>query len=47
VPKLSETHSEIAWLGPSEVGAHNEEVYCGMLGLSEDDLKELENDGII
>jgi crotonobetainyl-CoA:carnitine CoA-transferase CaiB-like acyl-CoA transferase len=47
VPKLSETHSEIAWLGPSEVGVHNEEVYCGMLGLSEDDLKELENDGII
>ena len=47
VPKLSETHSEIAWLGPSEVGVHNKEVYCGMLGLSEDDLKELENDGII
>ncbi|MED5408111.1 MAG: CoA transferase [Pseudomonadota bacterium] len=47
VPKLSETHSEIAWLGPSEVGVHNEEVYCGMLGLSEDNLKELENDGII
>lgn len=47
VPKLSETHSEIAWLGPSEVGAHNEEIYCGLLGLSVDDLKELENDGVI
>ena len=47
VPKLSETKSEIAWLGPSTVGAHNEAVYCGLLGLSEEELMGLENDGIV
>ena len=47
VPKLSETKSEIAWLGPSVVGAHNEAVYSDLLGLSEKELKDLENDGII
>jgi len=47
VPKLSETKSEIAWLGPSVVGAHNEAVYSDLLGLSEEELKDLENDGII
>ena len=47
VPVLSETKSETAWLGPSEVGAHNEEVYCGLLGMTETELQELKNDGII
>ena len=47
VPVLSETKSEIAWLGPSEVGAHNEEIYCGLLGMTQTELQELKNDGII
>lgn len=47
VPVLSETKSEIAWLGSSEVGAHNEEIYCGLLGMSPAELQELKNDGII
>ena len=47
VPVLSETKSETAWLGPSEVGAHNEEVYCGLLGMTQTELQELKNDGII
>jgi len=47
VPVLSETESEIAWLGPSEVGAHNEEIYCGLLGMTPTELQELKNDGII
>ena len=47
VPVLSETKSEIAWLGSSEVGAHNEEIYCGLLGMTQTELQELENDGII
>jgi len=47
VPVMSETKSEIAWLGPSEVGAYNEEVYCGLLGMTQTELQELENDGII
>ena len=47
VPVLSETKSETAWLGPSKVGAHNEEVYCGLLGMTQTELQELKNDGII
>jgi len=47
VPVLSETKSEIAWLGSSEVGAHNEEIYCGLLGMAQTELQELKNDGII
>ena len=47
VPVMSETKSEIAWLGPSEVGAYNEEVYCGLLGMTQAELQELENDDII
>ncbi len=47
VPVLSETKSEIAWLGSSEVGAHNEEIYCGLLGMTPTELQALENDGII
>ena len=47
VPKLSESESEIAWLGPSTVGAHNEVVYSDLLGLSKEELKGLKNDGII
>ena len=47
VPVLSETKSEIAWLGSSEVGAHNEEIYCGLLGMTQNELQALENDGII
>ncbi len=47
VPVLSETKSEIAWLGSSEVGAHNEEIYCGLLGMTQNELQELQNDGII
>ena len=47
VPKLSEVEGDIAWLGPPEPGSHNREVYGGMLGLGEDELAALENDGII
>jgi len=47
VPVMSETKSEIAWLGSSEVGAHNEEIYCGLLGMTQTELQELKNDGII
>ena len=46
-PVLTESPSDVAWLGPQEVGAHNAEVYGGILGKSEDQIAELENDGII
>lgn len=47
VPKLSEVEGDIAWLGPAEPGTHNREIYGGMLGLGDDELAALENDGII
>ncbi|TKW64935.1 MAG: CoA transferase [Paracoccus denitrificans] len=45
-PVLSETPGDIAWLGPQEIGAHNEEVY-GALGLSPDEIRALDEEGII
>ena len=41
VPKLSQTPGVVESLGPIEAGAHNEEIYCGRLGLSRDDLASL------
>ena len=46
-PGFSESVPDIAWLGPQEVGAHNSEIYGDLLGLSADQLEELENEGII
>ena len=46
-PNFSESTPDVAWLGPQEVGAHNSEIYGDMLGISEDQLAELKNDGII
>ena len=46
-PKLTETESSVAWLGPPDVGAHNREIYGGLLGISQDDLEALAADGVI
>ena len=46
VPMLSDTPGATDWPGP-EVGAHNEEVLGGMLGLSNDELDELARKGTI
>ena len=46
VPKLSATPGEINWLGAA-LGAHNEDVLCGMLGLAADELAELRAQGVI
>ena len=46
-PKLTETESSVAWLGPPDVGAHNREIYGDLLGMSQDDLEALAADGII
>lgn len=45
-PKLSETPGEIRWPGPV-LGAHNEEVYGGLLGKSADELEALKQAGTI
>lgn len=47
VPRLTESPGDISWLGPREPGAHNQEVYGGLLGMGEDEMAELKNDGII
>ena len=46
VPKLTGTPGGTNWPGPP-LGSHNREIFGGMLGLSDEDLKRLEADGII
>ncbi len=46
VPKLSETPGEVRWLGP-EIGAHNEEIYSGLLNFSPHQIAALEGRGAI
>jgi crotonobetainyl-CoA:carnitine CoA-transferase CaiB-like acyl-CoA transferase len=46
VPKFSATPGSVDFLGPA-MGAHNEEIYCGELGLSKERLRELRDAGII
>ena len=45
-PRLSETPGEVKWAGP-ELGAHNEEIWGGLLGLGSADQAKLRDDGII
>ncbi len=47
VPKFSETPSELRWSAPWQEGSHNADVYCGLLGLSRDDLAALREQGVI
>ena len=47
VPKLSRTPGRVTSAGPATVGAHNEEIYCGRLGLTRDDLAALAKKGIV
>jgi crotonobetainyl-CoA:carnitine CoA-transferase CaiB-like acyl-CoA transferase len=44
--RLSLTPGEIHWTGP-ELGAHNEEIYCGRLGLSRERIASLRDEGAI
>jgi crotonobetainyl-CoA:carnitine CoA-transferase CaiB-like acyl-CoA transferase len=41
VPRLSATPGAVERPGPVTVGEHNEEIYCGRLGLTSDDLEAL------
>ena len=46
-PKMSKTQGEIRWPGVETLGAHNEEVYKELLGLDEEEIKELAAKSII
>jgi crotonobetainyl-CoA:carnitine CoA-transferase CaiB-like acyl-CoA transferase len=46
LPKLDKTPGATHWPGP-ELGSHNTEVLCGLLGLSEDELQALSSYGIV
>ena len=46
VPKLSETPGGTSWVGPA-LGAHNQEVYGELLGMSASEIEQLRVDGVI
>ncbi|MCH9695972.1 MAG: CoA transferase [Gammaproteobacteria bacterium] len=46
-PKMSKTQGEIRWPGNTTLGAHNQEVYGGELGISDDELARMQQNAII
>jgi formyl-CoA transferase len=46
VPRLSVTPGSVKFSGP-ELGAHNKEIFCGLLGLSEEEVVALQARSII
>jgi formyl-CoA transferase len=46
VPKLSETPGEVRWVGP-ELGQHNDEIYRGVLGMTDERLAALRAAGVV
>jgi crotonobetainyl-CoA:carnitine CoA-transferase CaiB-like acyl-CoA transferase len=47
VPKLSLTPGRVTSAGPATPGTHNEEIYCGRLGLTREDLAALARKGVV
>jgi crotonobetainyl-CoA:carnitine CoA-transferase CaiB-like acyl-CoA transferase len=47
VPRLTASPGRVERAGPITVGAHNEEIYCGRLGLSREELGALAARGIV
>jgi crotonobetainyl-CoA:carnitine CoA-transferase CaiB-like acyl-CoA transferase len=45
-PRLSATPGEVRWSGPA-LGQHNEEIYRGLLGISEAELEDLRQSKVI
>jgi formyl-CoA transferase len=47
VPKFSETPGEVRWSATWEEGSHNHDVYGGLLGIPDDELASLKEQGIL
>jgi formyl-CoA transferase len=47
VPKFSGTPCEVRWSAPWDEGSHNGEVYGGLLGLTDEQLDELKEAGVL
>ena len=47
VPKLSETPGEVRWSATWEHGSHNAEIFGKLLGLTEEELGELREEGVL
>ena len=47
VPKFSETPGEVRWSAPWEPGSHNREVYGELLGLADEELRGLAEEGVL
>ena len=47
VPKFSGTPCEVRWSATWEEGSHNRDVYGGLLGLSDAELEELKEEGVL
>jgi formyl-CoA transferase len=47
VPKFSETPGQVRWSASWEEGSHNRDVYGGLLGLSDEELEELKEQGVL
>ena len=47
VPKLESTPGRTKWAGMTELGAFNDEIFGGLLGLSTETLVQLREDNII
>ncbi len=47
VPKLTRTPGAVRWSATWDEGSHNDEVYGGLLGLSDDELIELREEGVL
>lgn len=46
LPRLTATPGRTEWAGPA-VGAHNEEVFSDLLGLTDDEIRELREQGVV
>jgi succinyl-CoA:(S)-malate CoA-transferase subunit B len=46
VPKLSATPGKVNWLGEA-LGAHNDEIYRGLLGLGDEEIARLKDEAVI